>query len=41
MVCKTCGGRLIKDWGGWSHARKPERRHAVVPVAVANNREAE
>ena len=29
VTCRTCGERLTRDWGGWSHVRKPARRHVV------------
>ena len=28
-TCQTCGGRVTRSYGGWGHARKPERRHVV------------
>lgn len=31
-TCATCGERLIRDWSGWMHARKPVRRHVVKPL---------
>lgn len=29
IVCQTCGAPLQRDWAGWSHKRRPARRHVV------------
>lgn len=36
-TCATCGGRLIRDWAGWTHASAPDRPHRVRPVLTSHS----